>query len=208
MAGGEQIIAVIDDDKGARQALEALLIEHEFTVNSFDSAEQFLKGVEPEIYGCIILDIKMPGMSGLQLQSELIDRGMYTPIIFVTGHGKISWSVQAIKQGAINFLEKPYDEDQLLESIAEAFEQSNLNLRIKLNCPEVIRRYMTLSTREKEVVELLVYGDNEHTNKLIAQKMNISHRTVEEYRAQAMNKLEAASLRELVTMVIVCKLHI
>lgn len=203
-----QIIAVIDDDEGARNGLVALLTEYEFDVSSFESAEEFLEHSSLESFGCIVLDIKMPGMSGLELQNELINQKLFTPIIFVTGHGKISWSVQAMKRGAVNFLEKPYDENQLIESIREAFNQDELNRRIGLNCLEVIQRYETLTKREKEVVECLVYGDDEATNKLIGQKLNISHRTVEEYRAQAMKKMSASSLKELVTMIIVCKLRL
>lgn len=202
----DQSIIVIDDDEGARRGLEALLSEHDYSVKSYESAHAFLSNLKDKPPGCVILDIMMPEMTGLELQEELLNRKLFTPIIFVTGHGKITWSVQAMKRGAVNFLEKPYEESELIDSIEEALQQDQLNRRIGLNCPEIIKRFDTLTNREKEVVEYLVYGEDESTNKAIAKKLDISYRTVEEYRSQAMKKLQANNLKELITMVIVCKL--
>ena len=200
-------VFVIDDDDGAREALFALLSEHEFDVEMFASAQSFIDAYKVETPGCIILDIQMPGMSGLELQEHLIEKKYHIPIIFVTGQGTISWSVQAMRNGAVNFLEKPYDDKVLISSVNDALEQDALNRRIGINCDEIHNRYLSLSNREKEVIEYLVYGVDESTNKLIAKKMNISHRTVEEYRAEAMKKMQARNSRELITMIIVCKLH-
>ena len=201
-------IFIIDDEESVRASLSALLSEYDYEVETFDSAQAFLSSFEGGKPGCIILDIQMPGMTGLELQEKLIARKIFTPIIFVTGQGSISWSVQAMRQGAVNFLEKPYDESDLIESIKEGLEQDTLNRRIGLNCREVVDRYHSLTKREKEVVEYLVYGVGDLTNKLIAKEMKISFRTVEEYRAEAMKKMHASSLKELITMVIICKLTI
>ena len=201
-------IFIIDDEDSVRASLSALLSEYDYEVEAFESAQAFLNSFGDGKPGCIILDIQMPGMTGLELQEKLIAKKLFTPIIFVTGQGTISWSVQAMKQGAVNFLEKPYDESELIESIKEALEQDSLNRRIGLNCSEIEDRYHSLTKREKEVVEYLVYGIGDVTNKLIAKEMKISHRTVEEYRAEAMKKMHASSLKELITMIIVCKLKI
>ena len=201
-------IFIIDDEDSVRASLSALLSEYDYEVEAFESAQAFLNSFGDGKPGCIILDIQMPGMTGLELQEKLIAKKIFTPIIFVTGQGSISWSVQAMKQGAVNFLEKPYDESELIESIKEALEQDSLNRRIGLNCSEIEDRYHSLTKREKEVVEYLVYGIGDVTNKLIAKEMKISHRTVEEYRAEAMKKMHASSLKELITMVIICKLTI
>ena len=201
-------IFIIDDEDSVRASLSALLSEYNYEVEAFESAQAFLNSFGDGKPGCIILDIQMPGMTGLELQEKLIAKKIFTPIIFVTGQGSISWSVQAMKQGAVNFLEKPYDESELIESIKEALEQDSLNRRIGLNCSEIEDRYHSLTKREKEVVEYLVYGIGDVTNKLIAKEMKISHRTVEEYRAEAMKKMHASSLKELITMIIVCKLKI
>ena len=201
-------IFIIDDEDSVRASLSALLSEYDYEVEAFESAQAFLNSFGDGKPGCIILDIQMPGMTGLELQKKLIAKKIFTPIIFVTGQGSISWSVQAMKQGAVNFLEKPYDESELIESIKEALEQDSLNRRIGLNCSEIEDRYHSLTKREKEVVEYLVYGIGDVTNKLIAKEMKISHRTVEEYRAEAMKKMHASSLKELITMVIICKLTI
>ena len=201
-------IFIIDDEDSVRASLSALLSEYDYEVEAFESAQAFLNSFGDGKPGCIILDIQMPGMTGLELQEKLIAKKIFTPIIFVTGQGSIPWSVKAMKQGAINFLEKPYDESELIESIKEALEQDSLNRRIGLNCSDIEDRYHSLTKREKEVVEYLVYGIGDVTNKLIAKEMKISHRTVEEYRAEAMKKMHASSLKELITMIIVCKLKI
>ena len=201
-------IFIIDDEDSVRASLSALLSEYDYEVEAFESAQAFLNSFGDGKPGCIILDIQMPGMTGLELQEKLIAKKIFTPIIFVTGQGSIPWSVQAMKQGAVNFLEKPYDESELIKSIKEALEQDSLNRRIGLNCSEIEDRYHSLTKREKEVVEYLVYGIGDVTNKLIAKEMKISHRTVEEYRAEAMKKMHASSLKELITMIIVCKLKI
>jgi len=200
------IVYIIDDDAGARAAISALLQESDYNVKEFESAELFLSTCNNGIPGCIILDVQMPGMTGIELQETLISRDIFTPIIFVTGHATISWSVQAMKNGAVNFLEKPYDANILIENIQEALEQDNINRHLDVNCAFVTENYKTLTNREKEVIEHLVFGKDEATNKHIAKKMDISHRTVEEYRAEAMRKMNAKSLKELVTMVVICKL--
>ncbi len=199
-------IYVIDDDAGARTAITALLHEYNYDTEVFESAERFLSVFNKQLPGCIILDVQMPGMTGIELQDALLSKDIFTPIIFVTGHGTISWSVQAMKKGASNFLEKPYDEDVLIQSIKEALEQDKINRQLNVNCKSVANKYQTLTNREKQVLEYLVFGSDEATNKMIAKKMDISHRTVEEYRAEAMRKMNAKSLKELVTMAVVCKL--
>lgn len=202
------IIHIVDDDEGVRSALQTLLQEHGYAVESYVSAEEFLDNYDKTIPGCIILDIQMPGMNGMELQEILLSRNIFTPIIFVSGHGTISWSVQAMKRGAVNFLEKPYEDNELIKNIEDAFEKDLLNRRIDVNCSDVLQKYETLSNREKEVVEYLVFTKDGATNKMIANKMGISHRTVEEYRAEAMIKMQANSLNELITMLIVCKINI
>ena len=201
-------IHIVDDDDGARSALSALLQEHEYVVKTYVSAEEFLRNYNNAVPGCIILDIQMPGMNGMELQENLLNLNILTPIIFVSGHGTVTWSVQAMKRGAVNFLEKPYEDNILIQNIEDALEKDALNRRLSVNCPEVLKKYETLSNREKQVAEYLVYGKDETTNKIIAKKMNISHRTVEEYRAAVMRKMCVKSLKELIAMVIVCKLKI
>lgn len=198
-------ISIVDDDEGARSAITSLLHEYGYLVKVYESGQDFLASYQNQP-GCIILDIQMPGLSGLELQEKLINQNIFTPIIFVTGHATIEWSVQAMKRGAVNFLEKPYEEKVLIQSIEYAFEQDEINRMMNINCMDVEKKFETLTNREKEVVEYLVFGKNESTNKLIAKKMNISHRTVEEYRAEAMRKMDANSLKELLTMLIVCKI--
>jgi len=200
-------IHVVDDDEGVRSALTALLREHDYVVEPYVSAEEFLRSYDNSMKGCIILDIQMPGMNGMELQEKLISQNIFTPIIFVTGHGTVSWSVQAMQRGAVNFLEKPYDENILIHNIEDAFEKDDLIRRLDVNCSEALKKFETLTKREKQVAEYLVYGKGETTNKIIAKKLNISHRTVEEYRATVMKKMGAKSLNELIVTIIVCKLN-
>jgi len=200
-------IHIVDDDDGVRAASAALLQEHGYVVESYVSAEEFLRSYENSMRGCIVLDIQMPGMNGMELQEKLISQNIFTPIIFVTGHGTVSWSVQAMQRGAVNFLEKPYDENILIHNIEDAFEKDDLIRRLDVNCSEALKKFETLTKREKQVAEYLVYGKGETTNKIIAKKLNISHRTVEEYRATVMKKMGAKSLNELIVTIIVCKLN-
>jgi RNA polymerase sigma factor (sigma-70 family) len=188
-------VFIVDDDPSHRDSLQFLLESVGLEVRSFSSARDFLDGVDPETPGCLLLDVRMPGMNGLDLQNELADEKISLPIIFVTGHGTVPMSVRAMKAGAVDFLEKPFDEQDLFNAIHKALEQDR-QTRLKR---EQLRRNDTLihslSPREYEVFTLLVSGMR---NKQIAYRLEITERTIKAHRARIMEKLKADSLAELI----------
>jgi RNA polymerase sigma factor (sigma-70 family) len=188
-------VFVVDDDLSHRDSLQFLLESVGLEVRSFSSARDFLDEVDPETPGCLLLDVRMPGMNGLDLQNELSEAKISLPIIFVTGHGTVPMSVRAMKAGAVDFLEKPFDEQDLFNAIHRAIEQDR-QTRLKR---EQLRRSDTLihslSPREYEVFTLLVSGMR---NKQIAYRLEITERTIKAHRARIMEKLKADSLAELI----------
>lgn len=193
----QQIVFVVDDDEPVRDALRLLLKSARLPVQDYASPAEFLQCYDPQQAGCLVLDIHMPGLNGLQLQDELSRRGGVIPIIFITGHGDISMAVQAMKQGAVEFLQKPFRDEDLLAAIHKAFERDRQGRERQGESHEVRRRYGTLTPREKEIMQKVAAG---LSSKQIAYELDISQRTVEIHRGSVMNKMQADSVAGLVKM--------
>lgn len=197
MTTHETTVFVVDDDEAVRDSLSALLEVSGFRAKPFESAVAFLGSNGPNEQGCIVADIRMPGMDGLQLQLELKKRGCRTPVIVVTGHGDVPLAVKAMKAGAVDFLEKPFDEAVLLESIRRALAGSDEPAEHSAATDELRQRLATLTPREREVLERVVVGK---ANKVVAYELSISPRTVEIHRGRLMHKMGARNLAALVRM--------
>lgn len=200
-------IFVVDDDAAMRKALALSLSERGFEVECFESAEQFLNEFDSERLGCLLLDVRMPHSSGLELQDTLRGRGVEIPIIFLTAHGDIPTTVRAMRKGAIDFLEKPYQLEVLLKRIEEALAKDQQIHQSRATDQDIRARYERLSAREREVMVLLVAGAANTSNREIAERLGISRRTVDTYRARLMEKMHARSLPDLVTMAKVCGVY-
>jgi FixJ family two-component response regulator len=197
MNASAPIVYVIDDDLSFRRSVEFLIQSVGFKVQLFSSAEEFLKGPHPDSPSCLILDVRMPGLSGLDLQRKLSETKLEIPIIFITGHGDIPMSVRAMKAGAIEFLTKPFHEQDLLDAISTAIERDRV-FRIQIS--EVMalqKRYELLTPKERQVMSHVVAG---LLNKQIAGKLDTSEITVKIHRSQVMKKMKADSLAHLVRM--------
>jgi FixJ family two-component response regulator len=188
-------VTIIDDDEAMRESLSTLLTAEGLKTRAFDSADAFLSAGADRDGGCLVLDIHMPGMTGLELQAELQRRGAGLPVVMITGQGDVPKAVAALKAGAVDFLEKPYNLDTLLKAVREALDRDGRLRRLDRERSEVQSRLALLSRREREVMELMVMG---HPNKLIAQALEISARTVENHRAKVMEKMECESLPALI----------
>src|SRR5262249_4628147 len=200
MMAADPIVHVIDDDEAVRQSIEFLLRTSGVSARTYDSASAFLDALPNVESGCIITDVRMPGISGIDLLRRLGEMRIRIPVIVVTGHGDVPLAVEAMKNGAADFLEKPFDDELLLGSVRSALNRSQENAERDAERAEVEARLSTLTNREREVLEGLVAGK---PNKVIAFDLAISPRTVEIYRANVMTKMEAASLSELVRMALV-----
>ncbi|MDQ8934326.1 response regulator transcription factor [Acinetobacter rudis] len=198
----EPIVYVIDDDQDVCDSLTWLLGSVQLQVKSFNSAHEFLSYSRPETPACLILDIRMRGMSGLQLQAQLLEQGIYIPIIFMTGHGDIPMSVTAMRQGAFDFLEKPFNPQHMLNQIQICLQQAEIDFKKQRQLKCNLQKLNSLSPREREIVELLVDG---LASKQIAQQLQISHKTVEIHRAHIRQKLEIESVAQLVNLVLNCR---
>ena len=196
----DAIVHVIDDDEAVRQSIEFLLETSGITARTYDSVSAFLNALPTIDSGCIITDVRMPGISGIDLLRRLGEMRIKMPVIVITGHGDVPLAVEAMKIGAIDFLEKPFADDLLLASVQAALNRSQENAARDAERAEVQARLATLTNREREVLEGLVVGK---PNKVIAGDLAISPRTVEIYRANVMTKMQAASLSELVRMALV-----
>jgi two-component system, LuxR family, response regulator FixJ len=194
------VVHVIDDDEAVRQSIEFLLRTSGVTARTYDSASAFLDVLPTVESGCIITDVRMPGISGIELLRRLGEMGMRIPVIVITGHGDVPLAVEAMKNGAADFLEKPFEDELLLGSVRSAINRSQENAARDAERADVEARLATLTNREREVLQGLVAGK---PNKIIAFDLAISPRTVEIYRANVMTKMEAASLSELVRMTLV-----
>lgn len=193
-----QTVFVVDDDVAVRQSLSLLIRSMGLSVESFESAQTFLSACDPERSGCLVLDIRMPGMSGLEMQEELHRRTIDLPVIFITGHGDVAMAVRAMKLGAVDFIEKPFNDQQLLDRINQALEVDRAARAARAERATLASRIELLSPREREVMDRIVAGQ---ANKVIAIELGLSERTVEIHRAKVMTKTGARSLAELVTMV-------
>lgn len=192
-------VFLVDDDAAVRDSLVLLLGVAGFKVQAFSTALDFLDAYVPGQAGCLVTDIRMPGMDGLELQAELMRRNIDLPVIFITGHGDVSKAVRALKAGAHDFIEKPFEEETLTDSIRQLFEEEagRLAPKSRRETAGISTRRSLLTPRESQVMDLVVDG---HSNKSIAQKLGISARTVEIHRARVMDKMKARNLSDLVRM--------
>lgn len=190
-------VFVVDDDDALRRATTRLLVSHGFTVKAFASAEEFVAAFDPEASGCLLLDLRMPGQSGLELQRTLGERGATLPIVFLTGHADVPASVHAMKHGAIDFLEKPVNEVQLVDALGRAIARDTEMRALRTERARLQRRYDALTPREREVFDEVVAGQ---LNKQAAYALGIAERTVKLHRARLLEKMGAASLADLVRM--------
>lgn len=190
-------IYVVDDDDGMRRALDALLSTVGYKTAVFSRPGEFLSQFKPEVHSCLVLDIRMPEMSGLEVQQQLNRRGSMLPVIFITGHGDVPMAVQAMKEGAFEFVQKPFRDQDLLDRINHALKQDADNRTNAARRSEVQHRVGSLTPREKQVMNFIVDGS---ANKVIAIDLGLSERTVEIHRAKVMEKMGARSVAHLVKL--------
>jgi len=198
----QQTLYVVEDDEAVRDSLELLLKSDSKPVKTYESANAFLQDYSEKMAGCIVLDIRMPGMDGMELQKKLNEKHSILPIIFVTGHGDVPMAVDAMKEGAVDFIQKPYREEALLEKIEAALEQDREQRKSLDEKQEIVRRVKSLTPREREIMERMIAGQ---ANKVIAIELEISQRTVEIHRSRVMHKMGTHSLAHLVRMVLSVK---
>jgi FixJ family two-component response regulator len=193
----EAIVFVVDDDSSVREAIESLVKLTGLRVETFGTAQEFLRTKRPDLPGCVVLDVELPGLSGLDLQRELTAHDIKLPIIFITGYGDIPMSVRAMKAGALEFLTKPFRDQDLLDAIQQALERDRTARQHSRENAELRKRFDALTTREREVMSLVAGG---WLNKQIGFELEISEITVKIHRGRVMNKMGAQSLAELVRM--------
>lgn len=196
------VIYLVDDEFAIRDSLTLLIESTGQIVKSFESAEAFLADYNPEQIGCLLLDVRMPLMSGHELQNELLSRGIHIPIIFISDHADIPDAAQAFRAGAVDFLEKPFANEVLLERIDEAIKSDYIFRKESAKKHTIQERINHLTAREKEVLHLITAS---HSNKEAAKKLHISNRTVDVHRASIMAKMQAENITDLITMVIYCE---
>lgn len=192
-------VFVVDDDAAVRDALRFLMRSVGLTVDTFTSATEFLDAYRDDRPGCLVLDIRMPGMTGLELQDKLTERRSILPIIFITGHGDVPMAVEAMQAGAMDFIQKPFRDQDLLDRIHQAIDKDAKTRQSLSELAAIRTRLASLTPREREVMDLVVHGK---ANKVIAGDLDLSQRTVEIHRARVMEKMEASSLAHLVRMVL------
>lgn len=197
MNEAEAMVFVIDDDESMREALESLIRSVGLNVQTFASAHEFLRSDRADVPACLILDVRMPGLSGLDLQRDMVEANIHVPIIFITGHGDIPMTVRAMKAGAVEFLTKPFRDQDLLDAIQQALDRDRLERSQQAEAAELHNRYGSLTPREREVFGLVVKG---LLNKQIALQLGTSEITIKLHRRQVMEKMHADSLADLVRM--------
>lgn len=191
-------VFIIDDDQAIRDSLSLMIEQEDIGVQAFESAETFLNACQPECRGCAIIDIRMHGMDGIELQEVLLKRNVLLPVIFLTGHGDIPMSVKAMKAGAVDFLTKPVSREKLMIAVRSAIQKSERVLLEYAHHKEALSRINELTDRERDVMLLAVQG---HPNKYIARQLGISHRTVEIHKSKIMFKTGAINLLDLARIV-------
>ena len=192
-------VFIVDDDQEVRHALQLLMESVGLQVECFESAQSYLDQFNPDKPGCLVLDVRMPGMGGLDLQARLAEERLCPPIIIVTGHGDVPMAVRAVQAGAMNFIEKPFNDPALLDSVYRAIEKDAQQRGHVSRLAEIESRFEKLTPRERDVLEQIVVGKR---NKLIAADLGVSQSTVEAHRAKVMEKMEAGSLSELMRMML------
>ncbi|MBK5940860.1 response regulator transcription factor [Halochromatium roseum] len=190
-------VFIVDDDDEVRAAIALLMESVGLDVRSYDSAQAFLEDFDPQRPGCLVLDVRMRGMSGLELQSHLAQQPLYPPIVIITGHGDVPMAVRAVQAGAIDFLEKPFNDQALLDAVHQALSVDEHRRGHALQRAEINRRLDRLTPREREILDQIIAGKR---NKVIAYDLGISQSTVEAHRAKVMDKLGASSLSELMRL--------
>lgn len=196
MAGDRPVVFLVDDEESVLSSLCRSLESYGYDVRTYSLAEEFLKNYNNE-YGCLVLDLHLNVMNGFALQEELKRRRLHIPIIFMSGWGGVTESVEALRKGAIDFLEKPFRTERLVKSIEEAIQQDEKN-KIRMSKEnDVLRRINKLTDRERDIFDLLVRSDEPPSSKAIARKLNISHRTVENHKSRIFDKLEVHTMVEL-----------
>lgn len=192
-----QTVFIVDDDQAIRFAMGQLMQSVGLKYELFDSGTEFLEKVPQDRPGCLILDVRMPGLGGLELQEVLADRGSTLPIIFITGHGDVPMAVDAMRKGAVDFIQKPFRDQELLDCVASAMQTDKTRRSDLERIASVTARLQKLTKREREVLDLVVTGK---PNKIVAYELGVSQRTIEIHRARVMEKMQARSLAELVRM--------
>jgi FixJ family two-component response regulator len=195
-------VYIVDDDDAVRDSLSLLMKSAGLRARAYRNAEAFLAEFSPDHRGCLLLDIRMPGMTGMDLQRELLARGSTLPITFITAHGDIPMAVDAVQKGAVDFIQKPFDDTELLAKVRRSLADSEGRHEEDLERREIRRRSATLTAREREVMSQVVQGK---ANKVIASDLGVSQRTVEIHRARVMEKMQASSLAQLVRMVLIAQ---
>ena len=190
----EPTVYVVDDDLSIRESISSLLRATGMSVKVFDSPLEFLRSDDLQAFGCLILDVRMPGLSGLDLQELLAAKGLDIPIVFITGHGDVPMAVRAMKGGAVDFLNKPFNADDLLASISQALEKSRARHLEEHQVEDILKRYESLTTREKQIIAEVSQGK---ANKCIAIDLDVSESTVKVHRHNAMQKMGLRSVAEL-----------
>lgn len=196
----EPTVFVVDDDQAMRNSLKWLIESIGMQVRTYSSADEFLSSYYPGQAGCLLLDVRMPGMSGLELQAHLARRESRLPVIIITGHGDVAMAVKAMKAGAVDFIEKPFHDEELLSSIRNALDFDEKQRSLQSQRAEIAARLAELTPREHEVMEMVTDGA---ANKEIAAALGVSAKTVEAHRARVMDKMRATSLAELVRMALI-----
>jgi two-component system response regulator FixJ len=198
----ELTVFVVDDDQAMRASLQWLIESVGMQVETFDSAQAFLDNYYPGRAGCLLLDVRMPGMSGLELHAHLVRHEIRIPVIIITGHGDVSMAVKAMKVGAVDFIEKPFDDEELLHSIRNALRHEEKQRELRARRADIAARLAELTPREYEVMSMVTDGKS---NKEIAAALGVSAKTVEVHRARVMDKMRADSLAELVRMALLAR---